>query len=218
MSESLRSNCAIRFRVFRISGFGLRVSGFGLRMSGFGFRASGVRFRTSNFGIRVSGFGFRVSSFGFRVSDLGFRVSGFGFRVSGLRSLGQEKRVSISCVACEIGPRSVAARTLPESVRTFCSSRTTGSNPSTLEQSLCPSALKRSKFKIKQISRPDKLSLPWVGAFVTDLTDWLSFARQQECSNPVSDAALEATQGQICGFSSQFLFKCHLEEVASVGN
>ena len=31
-------------------------------------------------------------------------------------------------------------------------------------------------------------------------------------------AALEATQGQMDGFFSQLSYKCHLEEVASVGD
>jgi len=32
------------------------------------------------------------------------------------------------------------------------------------------------------------------------------------------NAALEATQGQLDGLCSQLPYKCHLEEVASVGN
>ena len=36
--------------------------------------------------------------------------------------------------------------------------------------------------------------------------------------NLTQPAALEATQGQMDGFFSQLPYKCHLEEVASVGD
>ena len=54
--------------------------------------------------------------------------------------------------------------------------------------------------------RPDLLALPPV--------------RDGAChpGNPNPETALEATQGQMDGFFSQFPYQCYLEEVASVGD
>ena len=43
-------------------------------------------------------------------------------------------------------------------------------------------------------------------------------ARKPNTSRAALAAALEVTQGQMDGFLSQLPFKCHLEEVASVGD
>jgi len=47
-----------------------------------------------------------------------------------------------------------------------------------------------------------------------------AFLRKEVSGNrlPAVQSALEATQGQIDGFFSQLPYKCHLEEVASVGD
>ena len=52
-----------------------------------------------------------------------------------------------------------------------------------------------------------------------ELARHLAFEGTQGASKPIStETALEATHGQMEGFISQFPRKCHLEEVASVGD
>ena len=60
--------------------------------------------------------------------------------------------------------------------------------------------------------------LPW------GVPNHLAVANREACQSiperayPTRPSALEATQGQMDGFFSQLPYKCHLEEVASVGD